>query len=129
MAGLNDRPQFPISPVLEYYGGDPVEEDRRWHEYRCPFHDDSNKSAAVRTLSGEEEVFNCHAVCGVAGNAVQIIMKREGVGYREALGRAEEITGRSITSVRGERRSGAGVPRPARDRFSYREYKATWVCD
>ena len=126
--------RFPISPVLAHYGGEEVEPDRRWHEYRCPFHEDSNKSAAVRTLEGEEEVFNCHAICGVAGNAVQIIMKiseREGnpIEYREAVRRAEEITGGSGTQVRGERGRGYGISRQSRDHFDYRAYEATWVRD
>lgn len=123
---VSDFAKFPISPILEHYGGEPVEDDRRWHDYRCPFHDDSHKSASVRTEG--EQIYHCF-VCEMKGNATQLLMKREGLAYRDAVRRAEEITGISGGGVRESSGYGASVPGDARDQFSYSAFKRTWVRD
>lgn len=65
--------------VLDYYGfPEPGYGER---SARCPVHDDSHASASINRTKG---VFNCHA-CGGSGNAVHIVMSREGYDYRQAL--------------------------------------------
>lgn len=125
-----DFPRFPIGKLFELFGADPPEEDRHWHSVKCPFHEkvtghaDSDASGSVKTT--DEHIFRCYS-CGTRGNVAQIIMKLEGVGFGDALRRAEEITGTSSGSVRGGSRRGSSVSGEAGNRFSYRAFKATWV--
>jgi DNA primase len=75
-----------ISPILEYYGAT-VPSRMGWASMRCPFHDDTHKSASV---SKDINVFCCFA-CQIKGNGYTIIMTKEGVGFREAINIAERI--------------------------------------
>src|SRR6476646_9258786 len=96
--GPDDFPVYPIGPVLETFGGQPVVEGYGWKPYRCPFHKDSDASASVNT---QKQVFNCHASGDCpSGNAVQVIKEWEGLTYREAVQRAAEISGESVGNVR-----------------------------
>src|SRR5262252_5301606 len=113
----NDFPVYPIGPVLESYGGQLVAEGYGWRQYRCPFHKDSDASGSVNTA---KQVYNCHASADCpTGSATQIIMRVEGISYREAVERAETISGTSVGNLRspsgrrgrmaGGTRSGDGV--------------------
>jgi hypothetical protein len=116
-------PIFPIGPVLESYGGQPVVEGFGWKPYRCPFHGDRDASGSVNS---EKQVFNCHAADCPKGNAIQVIMQWEQVSYAEAKQRAETISGAGMGNVQpasgrrgrmaGGSRSGSGV----------RSFKRTW---
>src|SRR5574342_769703 len=97
--GRGEFPLFPIGPVLESYGGQPVVEGLGWKPYRCPFHNDRDASGSVNT---QKQVFNCHAADCPKGNAVQVIMQWERVSYAEAVQRAEVVSGASNSDVRGE---------------------------
>lgn len=119
-----DFPRFPIGPVIEYYGGEPVEADRGWHPVRCPFHGDRDASGSVRTDG--EEVFHCFG-CEIKGNAVQILMKVEGLGYRDAVRRVEEITGIVRVELRGQLRKGSSLSRTTGDWAGYSAFKRTWL--
>lgn len=88
-----------IGPILEYYGGVPPTRSG-WTKMRCPFHKDTHASAQV---SLKDNAFVCFG-CGVKGDTYSIIMEQEGVDFREAISRAESITGTSIKSIRGEHR-------------------------
>ena len=101
--------RHPIGPVLAHYGADQPEERTGWQKLRCPFHDDSHASATVNT---DDNVFVCFA-CGVKGNTYKIISLQEGVTYREAISKAEEITGTSSPQVRGGHSSRRGLPSEA----------------
>src|SRR5688572_17537896 len=90
-------PSFPLGPILEMYGGEPVMEDRGWYAYACPFHGDRTKSASVNTIIN---VFVCHS-CDMKGNATQLIMKKENCSYGDALNRAEKASGPSNGNVPG----------------------------
>jgi DNA primase len=59
---------------------------------RCPAHDDRHASASA---NGGNGLWHCHA-CGASGNAVHIIMAKEGLDYQGALKRLEEIVGGKI---------------------------------
>lgn len=63
----------------------------KWLKTRCPFHDESNPSASI---SYQLNAFNCFA-CGVKGDIIALIRRKEGLGYREAVARAETVSARS----------------------------------
>src|ERR1041385_7613392 len=70
--------RYPIGPILERYGFDPIDTDRGWHAVRCEFHGDRDASGSVNTL---DQIYNCFG-CGMRGSGTQIIMKMEGLTYR-----------------------------------------------
>ena len=70
-----------ISVILEHYGAT-VPTRRGWFSIKCPFHDDSHASASANTDDG---AFCCHA-CQMKGDGYAIIMNKEGVEFREAIG-------------------------------------------
>src|SRR5512139_2401357 len=119
-----DFPLFPISPILEYYGGDVALEGYGWRAYKCPFHKDSDASGSVNT---NEQVYNCLANSDCPkGNAVQVIMQQERIDYASAVERAAEISGAGDPDVRrasGRRSRMAGG---ARSRSGVRAFKRTW---
>lgn len=100
---LDPQDKHPIGPVLTHYGATLPHSTGRWTSIKCPFHGDSRASAAVH-LDGN--VFACYA-CGIKGDTYAIIMQHEGVGFREALDRAEDITGKSSETVRSKYSSGS----------------------
>ena len=85
-----------VTAVLYHYGAKRVPEGRGWRKMQCPFHDDSHASAGV---NHEKDIFNCLA-CDISGDVYSIIQKIEGVGFREAKLRAEEIVGTSLKPLR-----------------------------
>jgi hypothetical protein len=116
-------PSFPLGPVLEMYGGEPVMEDRGWYAYNCPFHGaDRSKSASVNTVL---HVFVCHG-CGEKGNAVQLIMKKENCSYVDALRRAEEVAGKGAGNVRVVSDGGRRVSSRSGNRSGSRSLRRTW---
>lgn len=95
-----------IVSVLKHYGAD-VRRTSGQVNIKCPFHNDSHASASFNT---RDNIFNCFA-CGMQGNSIQIIAKKEGVTTREARAIAEGITGESNSQVRGKHLSGGRLPR------------------
>lgn len=100
-----------IASVLRYYGADDVPEGYRWRGIRCPFHHDTRASGRVNTELG---AFACLG-CGVKGDAISLIMQREGVDYPRAIERYTIITGEALpdlprptTGKRRRRVSGTG---------------------
>jgi len=87
---MNDFPVYRVIPVLVYYGGDEVSDGYGWKAYACPFHGDRSASASVNT---QDQLFNCHAGDCPKGNAVQIVMKQEGLTYGDAVIRTKQISG------------------------------------
>lgn len=71
-----------IAGVLEHYGAD-LSRVRAsgWRPVRCPFHDDRNASAGVNL---DKNAFACHA-CGMKGDAISLIKKREGLDFNDAI--------------------------------------------
>ena len=119
----DDFPLYPIGPILESYGGQPVAEGLGWKPYRCPFHPDRDASGSVNS---DKQVFNCHAADCPKGNAVQVLMQWEQLNYREAQQRAEAISGTSLGNVQpapGRRGRMAGG---TRSKSGVRSFKRTW---
>lgn len=79
-----------IKPILEHYGAR-VPTRRGWFSMKCPFHDDSHASASANL---DEGAFCCFA-CQIKGNAYGIIMKKEGVDFREAISITERVLNES----------------------------------
>lgn len=81
-----------VARVIQHYYPDwepPEDTGKTWLKCLCPFHGESNPSAAI---SFELDGFNCFA-CNTKGDAISIIRKEEGVGFVEAKRIAESICG------------------------------------
>lgn len=88
-------------PILEHYGFDVVE--GHYGKVRCLFHDDR-----VASATWSEYYYKCFG-CEAHGDAVRLIMEREGLDWREAYSRAKDWTGVRDQSVRAESSAGRGV--------------------
>ena len=100
---VDDLPD--IVAVLQHYGAS-INRTSGQVNVKCPFHNDSHASASFNT---RQNIFNCFA-CGMQGNSIQIIAKKEGCDIREAKSIAEGITGESHAQVRGKHLSGGRLP-------------------
>jgi DNA primase len=99
-----------IGPVFAHYGGETPRATNRWVSVRCPFHGDHTASAAINL---EENAFACYA-CDIKGDTYAVIMQHEGIGFREAYQRAEDLTGESRQIVRGFGGAGGRLSRHSR---------------
>src|ERR1041385_5913747 len=80
--------------------------------------------AEMKTLTRTVEfAYNTWFGCGMRGSGTQIIMKMEGLTYRDAVVRAEEITGDRDTSVRSGSGRRNAVPGGSGNYRSYREIR------
>lgn len=70
---------------------------------RCPVHEERVASASMNVGKG---LWHCHA-CGGGGTAVNIVMSREQLDYREALAFITERIGKDMKKVNGPTRSRA----------------------
>ena len=87
----------PITKVLaHYFGWDPPDDNgNTWIKTLCPSHREDRPSASV---SFEKGAVRCQA-CGFKGDVITIIMREEGITYREAIKRAEAILGQRYEPV------------------------------
>jgi DNA primase len=91
--------KFPIAPILESLGQHvPPGSKRGRVKVKCVFHDDAVASA---TIDFDNNRFRCFA-CDESGDAVELIMRHEGVKFATALERCEDITGSQKSTVRKE---------------------------
>lgn len=101
-----------IVKVLEHYFPDwePLDGavSKEWVPALCPFHGESRPSAGI---SYENDAFKCHA-CDASGSAISIIMREEGMTYRQAVEYAERISPGS-----NERLSRKSARKPGRRTF------------
>ncbi|MEV5677478.1 CHC2 zinc finger domain-containing protein [Streptomyces sp. NPDC052179] len=83
-----------------------------WSKIPCPLHVDQNPSASVST---EKERWTCF-VCQVSEDSIDVIMREESIGFREAQAWAHARFGGSgenvLPAVQGE--SGRGVHQGSR---------------
>ena len=99
-----------ISAILEHYGAT-VTKRRGWVSMRCPFHDDTHRSA---TANYDENVFCCFA-CQLKGDGYTLIMKKEGIGFREAISIAQGIFDKSGKVLPQRTTRSRGLSRRTRD--------------
>ena len=92
-----------LTEVLTHYAeaeGRPLDLTRvptyKWSPVRCPFHDDTQASASVHLELGG---FKCHA-CEYQGDALKLIMMKEGLDYKGAREWAQEVLGQGVGPVR-----------------------------
>ncbi|MVO87405.1 hypothetical protein GPA10_22225 [Streptomyces sp. p1417] len=92
----------PIADVLKHYYSIDVKQRAGWRKIPCPLHVDENPSASVST---EKERWNCF-VCQVTEDSLDVIMREEGIGFRDAQAWAHSRFGggseRILPSVQGE---------------------------
>ena len=77
--------QVDIVKVISAY--QPVTKKGRDYIALCPFHDDSNPSMHI---SPEKQIFKCFS-CGVGGDAINYVKRRENISYFEAIKKVAEI--------------------------------------
>ena len=99
---MSDLPKFPITDILIGLGADryDIPEGVGWLKMKCPFHPDTVASAAV---NHELEAFVCHG-CGVSGDGLKLLQTEGRLEFRDALKRAQELTGVESGPVRRKRR-------------------------
>jgi CHC2 zinc finger len=109
--------ELTIAAVLIHYGADRIPSGFGWKSMKCPFkqfHKDSRASASVNHTKNR---FRCFA-CGTAGDPIGIIMRLEGLSFKEACEQATTIFGKSVSTVSQPTRK--HFKRPASDSESWR---------
>lgn len=103
---MDDKPD--LISVLQHYGADTYRaKESGWSDVKCPFHDDRTASARVNIKLGR---FRCFA-CDMTGDAIDLIMTKEGLGFGDACRWAREHVGYKGVS--------SGPPKPERYRPSW----------
>jgi DNA primase len=104
--GSVDASTIPIGEIVNFYGGE-VREGRNV-SVRCCIHNDTRRSAVIDTYGN---LYFCHT-CGKGGSALDVIMEKEGIGFKDAVERADEILAGGGNAVRSEsKRRGRAIPR------------------
>ena len=116
-ANSNAQEKFPIWPVLEFFGWDLPAPRGGWQSIKCEKHGDKHNSASI---SEEAQFIFCHA-CGFQGDAIDIVTTYEGIGFKDAVKRCEQITGSTAGSF--SHSGGDAGGRGGRDKRSGRSYK------
>ncbi len=97
--------RFDIWPVLEQHGWSLPNPRGGWQSVKCGEHGDSHASARINFDIGRVK---CLA-CDFGGDAIDVIKYYEGLGYRDAVRRCEEITGGGDSDVPRSGRTRSGV--------------------
>lgn len=106
-----NRPEFDLQVVLEALGWQLPPKRSGWYTVKCGYHEDRVKSCRINTDIG---AVACMA-CDMKGDAIKVVEITEGMKYRDAVRRCEEITGTRSESVRGAGRSSRYVPSRSRN--------------
>ena len=104
----DDNPN--ITAILEHYGAT-VPTRNGWAKMKCPFHNDAHASAAVNL---QQNIFKCHG-CQYKGSGYNIIMQKEGIGFREAIIIAEGILNSCGQSLPQRTTRGRGISSRSRN--------------
>lgn len=110
--------RFDIWPVLEHYDWQLPAPRGVWQTVKCGAHDDSHMSCRISSDAGQVK---CLA-CGFAGDAIDVVKHYEGIGYKDAVRRCEELTGGSDTHVSGTNRRSRNVSGKSRYQSKRRPY-------
>jgi len=101
---LNDK--HDLETVVKYYGGR-VGTSTRWQATKCVIHPDAHASATVNI---REQLYSCF-VCDLYGDVYELIKKKEGIEFKDAVARAESITnGNRSTVLRSTKRRDSLLP-------------------
>ncbi|UPY76974.1 CHC2 zinc finger domain-containing protein [Leptospira weilii] len=66
---------------------------------RCPFHEDKTPSFVVTPT---KQLWHCMGACQTGGSAIDFLMKREGLGFNEAVEALQKLTQRTQMQVSQE---------------------------
>lgn len=114
---------IPIEGVLFKYGIDFDPNRGGNQKVKCVFHEDTVASASVNLTKG---LFNCYG-CGVAGDAITLVMLKEGLDYRRAVAIAESLAGEFDGPVsRSVDAGGLLLPRRSGTRQNRRGWRSPW---
>ncbi|ADX98313.1 CHC2 zinc finger domain-containing protein [Mycoplasma suis] len=80
-----DRKKYKVKEVIQNYLS--LEKRGRNFWAICPFHDDTRASLSV---SEEKNIFKCFS-CGVTGDAISFVMKKENIPFNEAVFKAHTL--------------------------------------
>ena len=80
-----DANAIPIEAVVAYYGGE-VRHGKS-ASVKCCIHEDTRRSAVMNTY---DNLYFCHT-CGKGGTAINIVMAKENLEFKDAIKRAGEI--------------------------------------
>src|SRR5690606_17641311 len=108
MTGAADSQPEIVQVIQSWYPmWKPPAERHGWLSCLCPFHDETRPSASVNY---EKNAFNCHG-CGMKGDIIALIRRKEGLSYGEAVKRAASLVdgGGKAVSQLPRRKSGRGV--------------------
>ena len=95
-----------LENVVIYYGGK-IRNGSSWVPLKCVVHDDATASA---TINLREQIYSCF-VCDIYGDVYELIMKKEGVNFKDAISRAETITNGNRSKIsRNHRRRDSLLP-------------------
>ncbi|WP_082281567.1 CHC2 zinc finger domain-containing protein [Leptospira kirschneri] len=84
--------------LVRSYGIDLKNHGTNWVA-RCPFHDDRHPSFVVTPV---KNLWHCMGACKTGGSAIDFVMKREGLGFNEAVDVLRKFKPRADVSMRGK---------------------------
>ena len=113
---MTDKPDLAL--VLENYGAR-VPDRHGYVPIRCVLHDDMLASATVNI---DKQRYHCF-VCQFDGDVYDVVAHKEGIGFKDAVARAEAITNGNRTQVSRSTGSSDGLlPARARNNKGSRRY-------
>ncbi|OUX88360.1 MAG: hypothetical protein CBC03_09060 [Pseudoalteromonas sp. TMED43] len=104
--------QFDIWPVLEHYGWELPSPRGSWQSVKCQIHNDTHASCRVSYDAGRVK---CLA-CDFRGDAIQVVQHYEGLSYKDAVSRCEEVSERGSGDVLQSSRRYSRLPSKSRNR-------------
>jgi DNA primase len=111
-----DKPDLVL--VLEEYGAQ-IPNKHGYISIRCILHDDTQASATVNV---DKQRYHCF-VCQFDGDVYAVVQHKEGLGFRDAVARAEIITNGNRKQVSSGGGSSNGLlPARARNNKGGRRY-------
>lgn len=91
-AAVMDKPD--LATVIEEYGGR-VPDRHGYISMRCVLHEDSHNSA---TINIDKQRYHCF-VCQFDGDVYDVVARKEQIGFKDAVARAEVIANGNRTKV------------------------------
>jgi hypothetical protein len=81
-----------------FEGWEAPDNNNEWNKMCCPWHGENRASSSI---SYDNDAFVCRA-CGVKGDALSLIMRKEECGFQDSKLYAERILGKSYEGVQGK---------------------------
>jgi len=99
---MTDKPD--LASVLDHYGTT-VPNKAGYISIRCVLHEDTQASATVNI---DKQRYHCF-VCQFDGDVYDVVANKEGLGFKDAIARAEVIANGNRTQVRRPTQSSNGL--------------------